>query len=236
MAEVDLSRFNNIMNSYLNSFNTSALAAERQASREANAFSANQAALDRAFQQTSAQRAMDFEERQAAALREFNARQAAIDRDFQQASSDKQMDFQRDMANTVYQRAVADLRQAGLSPLLAYSNLNTAAATGSSASGALASGAGASGFSAGGSRASGFKANYAAAKQADLNAFSEGISNLVFGASSAKSFADSSFGKKTIADIGRFVSQTAEKVRNFFNSTKKQHVSSSTRRGSGGKF
>jgi hypothetical protein len=56
---------------------------------------------------------------------EFQADQAAINRD-----------FQADMANTSFQRRVADLKAAGLSPMLAYSQGGAAVPTGSQASSA----------------------------------------------------------------------------------------------------
>lgn len=49
------------------------------------------------------------------------------------AQSQKQMDFQREMSNTGYQRAVADLRAAGLSPMLTYSQGPASAPSGSQA-------------------------------------------------------------------------------------------------------
>lgn len=59
---------------------------------------------------------------EAAAAREFNALEAA-----------KAREFNREMASTAYQRSVADLKAAGLNPILAYSQGAAASPSGSSA-------------------------------------------------------------------------------------------------------
>ncbi|UDN67614.1 DNA pilot protein [robinz microvirus RP_75] len=55
--------------------------------------------------------------------RETNAQNIALqreNRDWASGQAEKQMSFQKDMSNTQYQRAMADMRASGLNPLLAY--------------------------------------------------------------------------------------------------------------------
>jgi len=118
--------FNSLIDAINYSRSNSALDYALKAARETNSFNAQQAALNRSFQQSSAERAMQFEAEQ----------------------NQKAMDFSERMASTQYQRGIEDLKAAGLSPLLAYSNLQTGSPVGSAGSSAQASGSQASGVKA----------------------------------------------------------------------------------------
>lgn len=128
-------------------------------------FNANQALINRTFQQQSADKAMAF-----------SAEEAAKNRLFQQESAQKAMDFSERMSNTSYQRAITDLKAAGLNPILAYAQGGSTSPTGVTSSGSSASGVASSGSTASSGLPS--SSGMSNSKKTDLQ-FLQTIGNLV---------------------------------------------------------
>lgn len=116
--------------------------------------------------------ANEFQIASANALNKFNAKEAEKQRAwqdqqnsramlFESAEAEKSRQWQEMMSSTAYQRAMNDMKSAGLNPILAYQQGGASTTTGATASGFATGGASAQGAMATGHKASYSKENIA---------------------------------------------------------------------------
>lgn len=105
-----------------------------QMMREANALQASMFNQSMAFNSQQSDLAWQRSQQNWSQTADYNAQQNAIAQQYNSAEAEKQRQWQEYMSNTSYQRAMEDMRKAGLNPILAYMQGGASTPVGSSGS------------------------------------------------------------------------------------------------------